>query len=325
MRAPPSTDRPHVVIVGAGFGGLSAARALADANVRVTVIDRRNHHLFQPLLYQVATAGLSPADIAQPVRVVLCRQLNTQVLLDKVVGIDATARVVQLRKRALHYDYLVLATGARHSYFGRDEWAPRAPGLKSLEDATALRRIILEAFEKAEYEDDEKRSQRLLTFILIGGGPTGVEMAGAIAELAKKALATDFRTIDPASARVILVEAGPRPLASFPERLSEEARRSLQAMGVEVRTGIRVNQIDEEGVQIGDEKVAAETVIWSAGVLASPAAEWLGVESDRAGRVKVGADCSVPGYPNVFAIGDTACWVDPASGRQVPGVAPVAK
>jgi len=320
-----SSERPHVVIVGAGFGGLAAARALAGAPVRVTVIDRRNHHLFQPLLYQVATAGLSPADIAQPVRAVLKGQRNTQVLLDKVVGIDTAARTVRLRHRAIAYDHLVLATGARHSYFGRDEWAARAPGLKSLEDATAIRRTILEAFEKAEFEDDPERRRRLLTFVLIGGGPTGVEMAGAIAELARKALAADFRTIDPASARIVLVEAGDRPLAAFPARLGEEARRNLEALGVEVRAGTRVTRIDEEGVMVGNEKVPAETIVWSAGVVASPAARWLGVEADRAGRVVVGPDCAVPGLPGVYAIGDTACWVDPASGRPLPGVAPVAK
>jgi NADH dehydrogenase len=323
MRAT-SSDRPHVVIVGAGFGGLACARALARAPVRVTVIDRRNHHLFQPLLYQVATAGLSPADIAQPVRAVLSGQTNAQVLLDKVVGVDAAARVVRLRKRTIPYDWLVLATGARHSYFGRDDWAERAPGLKSLEDATALRRTILESFEKAEFEEDEARRRRLLTFVLIGGGPTGVEMAGAIAELARKALVRDFRTIDPTSARIVLVEAGPRPLAAFPARLSEEARRALAAMGVEVRTGFRVAHIDEEGVVVGNETIAAETVIWSAGVLASAAAEWLGAPADPAGRIKVGPDCSVPGNPEIFAIGDTACFVD-EGGRQLPGVAPVAK
>jgi NADH dehydrogenase len=314
-----------VVIVGAGFGGLAAARALAGAPVRVTVIDRRNHHLFQPLLYQVATAGLSPADIAQPVRSVLKGQANAQVLLDKVIGIDAARRVVQLRKREMAYDYLVLATGARHSYFGRDEWADRAPGLKSLEDATAIRRTILEAFEKAEFEDDEPRRRRLLTFVLIGAGPTGVEMAGAIAELARKALASDFRTIDPASARIVLVDAGPRPLAAFPARLGDEVRRNLHDLGVDVRSNIRVERIDDEGVQVGEEFIPAETIIWSAGVTASPAAQWLGVTADRAGRVVVGPDCSVPGRPEVFAIGDTAAFTEPGSDRPLPGVAPVAK
>jgi NADH dehydrogenase len=311
--------------VGAGFGGLAAARALAHAPVRVTVIDRRNHHLFQPLLYQVATAGLSPADIAQPVRSVLKGQKNTQVLLDKVTGIDAERRVVRLRKREVAYDYLVLATGARHSYFGRDEWADRAPGLKSLEDATAIRRTILEAFEKAEYEDDPERRRRLLTFVLVGAGPTGVEMAGAIAELARKALAADFRTIDPASARIVLIDAGPRPLAAFPARLGEEAKRDLTALGVEVRSNERVTRIDEDGVALGAAFIPAETIIWSAGVVASPAAEWLGAEADNAGRVKVGPDCSVPGRPEVFVIGDTAHFASGPDARPLPGVAPVAK
>ncbi|MEX2650144.1 MAG: NAD(P)/FAD-dependent oxidoreductase [Alphaproteobacteria bacterium] len=319
------TTPPHVVIVGAGFGGLAAAQALARADVRVTIIDRRNHHLFQPLLYQVATAGLQPADITQPVRAVLRRQRHTQVHRDKVVGVDAKRRVVKLRKREISYDYLVLATGARHSYFGRDEWAERAPGLKSLEDATAIRRTILEAFEKAEFEDDPERRRRLLTFVLIGAGPTGVEMAGAIAELARKALASDFRTIDPSSARIVLVDAGPRPLAAFPARLGDEARRNLQDLGVEVRSNIRVNRIDDDGVQVGDEFIPAETIIWSAGVVASPAAQWLGVAADNAGRVQVGPDCSVPSRPEVFVIGDTAHYADAESGRPLPGVAPVAK
>ncbi|MGH6719548.1 MAG: NAD(P)/FAD-dependent oxidoreductase [Alphaproteobacteria bacterium] len=312
-------------MVGAGFGGLAAARALAGAPVRVTVIDRRNHHLFQPLLYQVATAGLSPADIAQPVRAVLRGQRNTQVLLDKVLGIDADRRVVILRKREIAYDYLVIATGSRHSYFGRDEWAGRAPGLKSLEDATAIRRTILEAFEKAEYEDDPARRRRLLTFVMVGAGPTGVEMAGAIAELARKALASDFRTIDPASARIVLIDAGPRPLAAFPARLGDQARKDLAHLGVEVRSNVRVNHIDDDGVRIGDTDIEAETIIWCAGVIASPAAQWLGVEADGAGRVKVGPDCAVPGRPEVFVIGDTAACLESKTGRALPGVAPVAK
>ena len=317
--------RPHVVIVGAGFGGLAAASALAGAEVRVTVIDRRNHHLFQPLLYQVATAGLSPADIAQPVRAVLRGQRNTQVLLDKVQGVDPDRRVVILRKREMPYDYLVIATGARHSYFGRDEWANRAPGLKSLEDATAIRRTILEAFEKAEFEDDPARRRRLLTFVLVGAGPTGVEMAGAIAELARKALASDFRTIDPASVRIVLVDAGPRPLAAFPARLGDQALKDLARLGVEVRSKVRVDRVDDDGVQIGDTYVEAETIIWCAGVVASPAAQWLGVEADGAGRVRVGPDCAVPEHPEVFVIGDTAAFHDAATGQTLPGVAPVAK
>jgi NADH dehydrogenase len=316
--------RPRVVIVGAGFAGLSAAKALAGAAIDVTVIDRHNYHLFQPLLYQVATAGLSPADIASPIRALLRRQANTQVMLAMVDGVDVEAKEVVADGRRIPYDTLVLATGARHAYFGRDDWETVAHGLKKIDDATFLRRKILIAFEKAETETDAQERRRLLTFVVVGGGPTGVEMAGAIAELARKALAADFRTIDPRSARVVLVEAGPRLLPSFAADLSEAARRSLQELGVEVRLGAAVTECDAAGVAIGAERSETRTIVWGAGVRASRAGKWLAAETDRAGRVVVGPDLAVPGRPDVFVIGDTAHAVD-AAGRQLPGVAPVAK
>lgn len=317
--------RPRIVIVGAGFGGLSAAHELAGAEADVTVIDRRNYHLFQPLLYQVATAGLSPAQIASPIRAILRRAANTQVLLGRVTGIDKAARTVTLEDRTLPYDYLVLATGARHAYFGHDEWESVAPGLKKIDDATAIRRRILTAFESAEAsEDREARRRRLLTFVVIGGGPTGVEMAGAIAELARVALRNDFRNIDPREARIVLVEAGSRVLAAFPPVLSVAAQRALERLGVEVRLGTPVTRCDEEGVSIGDEPLAAATIVWAAGVAASSAARWLGAEKDRAGRVVVGPDLTVSGHPEILCIGDTALALD-ADGKPLPGLAPVAK
>jgi NADH dehydrogenase FAD-containing subunit len=315
---------PRVVIVGAGFGGLAAARALAKAPVEVVVIDRHNYHLFQPLLYQVATAGLSPADIAWPIRGILRRQRNASVLLGRVSGVDPLARTVTLDGQELAYDFLILATGARHSYFGRDEWEEIAPGLKKIDDATAIRRRVLLAFEQAEGTADAEERRRLLNFVVVGGGPTGVELAGAIAELAKVALVEDFRTIDPREARVVLIEAGPRLLATFPEALSHNAEASLQRLGVEVRTGKAVIECDADGVVIGHERLCSRTVLWAAGVMASPAAKWLGAERDRAGRIVVESDYSVPGHPEVFAIGDTAAMRD-ATGRPVPGVAPAAK
>jgi NADH dehydrogenase len=314
--------RPHVVIIGGGFGGLQAARALGIAPVNVTVIDRTNHHLFQPLLYQVATAALSPADISAPVRHILRRYRNTEVLLAEVTGVDTANKRVQLGERSLPYDYLVIATGARQNYFGHPEWEQFAPGLKTLEDATRLRRQILLAFEAAEMESDPEKQQALLTFVLVGAGPTGVEMAGAIAELAHKALAADFRHINPHSARIILVEAGPRILLSFPETLARKAQKALNRLGVEVRTASPVSSIDENGVVIAGEYLPAKTIIWTAGVAASPAGRWLNVETDRAGRVKVASDLSVPGLPEVFVIGDTALVEE--RGRPLPGVAPVA-
>src|SRR5712691_8033617 len=313
---------PHVVIIGAGFGGLWAARTLGDAAARITVVDRSNHHLFQALLYQVATAGLSPADISAPIRSVLSKQKNTEVLLAEVTDIDTQEQRIVMGERSLCYDYLIIATGAHQNYFGHQEWERYAPGLKSLEEATRLRRKILSAFELAEMESDQEKQQALLTFVLVGAGPTGVEMAGAIAELARKALVRDFRRIDPRSARVVLVEAAPRILLSFPERAAQKAKLALNQLGVEVRTGQPVEQVDEEGAVIAGERLFARNVIWTAGVQASPAGNWLEAETDRAGRVRVEPDLSVAGHPNVFVIGDTASCVQ--DGKPLPGLAPVA-
>jgi len=315
---------PRIVIVGAGFGGLSAAKALAGKPFDVTVIDRHNSPLFQPLLYQVATASLSPAEIASPIRAILQRAQNVNVMLGKVSGIDMASREVLAEGRRIPYDTLVLATGAQHAYFGHGDWAAFAPGLKTIDDATYIRRRILLAFEKAETETDPAERARLLNFIIVGGGPTGVEMAGAIAELANRALAEDFRSIDPRAARIILVEAAPRLLTPFDPPLSEAARKSLEQLGVEVRLGTPVTALDAAGVSVGTERIEARTVIWAAGVIASPAGQWLGAETDRAGRVKVAPDLSVPGHPDIFVIGDTAA-IDDASGNPLPGVAPVAK
>ena len=311
-----------VVVVGAGFGGLSVAAELARADVDLTIIDRRNYHLFQPLLYQVATAGLSPADIAWPIRRLVRRQRNCRVLLGEVDGVDAARREVLCDGRRTPYDYLVLATGAQHAYFGNDEWAEFAPGLKRIEDATAIRRRILLAFERAETAIDAAERQRLLTFVIVGAGPTGVELAGAIAELANKALAADFRNVDPRQARVILVEAGDRVLPAFPEPLSAFAAGSLERLGVELRFGAPVSLCDDHGVEIDGQRIPAETVLWAAGVAASPAAAWLDAEADRVGRVLVRPDLSVPSHDEIFVIGDTAAL---ASGAPLPGIAPVAK
>ncbi len=321
---------PHIVIVGAGFGGLAAARALRGARARVTVIDRTNHHLFQPLLYQVATAALSPADISAPIRGVLRRQRNAEVLLGEVAGVDVAARTVRVRgmsgiaDRAVPYDYLVLATGAGESYFGHDDWRRYAPGLKTIEDATALRRKILLAFEvaEAEMEANPARASAYLTFVIVGGGPTGVELAGAIAEVARKAVVADFRHIDPASARILLVEAMPRLLSAYPASLAAKAEEKLRRLGVDVRTNTRVEGVDEDGVVLNGEHLPARTVVWAAGVQASPAGRWIGAETDRAGRVLVRHDLSVPGHPEIFVIGDTAS-VRPGS-QPLPGIAPVA-
>jgi NADH dehydrogenase len=311
-------------VVGAGFGGLEAVRALRHAPVEITLVDRRNHHLFQPLLYQVATAALSPADIAWPIRSVFRRDRNVTVLLAEVTGIDAAARTVEAGGVALPYDMLVLATGATHAYFGHEEWAADAPGLKTVEDATELRRRLLTAFERAELAEDPVERRRLLTFAVVGGGPTGVEMVGAIAELARNTLRREFRRIDPSHARVVLVEAGPRILAALPEELGQVAHRSLERMGVEVMTGARVTGIDAQGLSLGEDRLPAATAIWAAGVRASPAATWLHAPADRAGRVVVGPDLSVPTFPDIFVIGDTAAVKD-AAGRPVPGIAPAAK
>lgn len=317
--------RPRIVIVGAGFGGLSAAVGLAGADADVTVIDRRNYHLFQPLLYQVATAGLSPAQIASPIRAILRRAGNVRVVLGKVSGIDKARRVVKVDDRPdLAYDHLIVATGARHAYFGHDAWEAVAPGLKTIDDATGIRRRILTAFEHAEAAQSPDARCRFLTFVVIGGGPTGVEMAGAIAELAHVALRHDFRTVDPREARIVLVEGGPRLLASFPEALSNAARDSLERLHVEVRLGVPVSACDADGATIGEHRLDAATIVWAAGVAASPAARWLGVESDRVGRVKVGPDLSLPDHPEIFVIGDTA-HVPAANGQPLPGLAPVAK
>ncbi len=314
--------KPHVVIIGAGFGGLNAAQAFKDAPVNVTVIDRNNHHLFQPLLYQVATAVLSPADISAPIRHILRKQKNTSVVLTEVTDINTEQQLVITTDHVIPYDYLIVATGASHSYFGHDEWAPYAPGLKSIVDATTVRRKILLAFEKAEMETDHERYKALLTFVLIGAGPTGVEMAGAIAELAHGALARDFRNIDPREARIILVEAQPRILPPFDKKLAAQAHRALNHLGVEVRTNSAVEDITQDGVVIGGKLLEARTVIWTAGVAASSAGTWLKAEVDRAGRVKVNKDLTVPSYPNIFVIGDTSSLIQ--DGKPVPGVAPAA-
>jgi NADH:quinone reductase (non-electrogenic) len=296
---------------------------LGRVDAALTVIDRRNHHLFQPLLYQVATAALSPADIAGPIRGILARQADTRVILGTVDGIDVSGRSVLIGERRIPYDQLVIATGARDSYFGHDEWAAVTSGLKTIEEATAMRRRILVAFERAEDSDDEAERRRLLTFVIIGGGPTGVELAGALAELARAALARDFRRIDPTTARIVLVEAEPRLLSSFPPPLSAVAARELQRLGVELRLGVKVTRCDPDGALLGADRIESRTLIWAAGVAASPAAAWLGVEAGRGGRVPVGPDLSLPGHPEIFVIGDTALVEGPRG--PLPGVAPVAK
>ena len=314
--------RPRIVIVGAGFGGLFAAQALSRVAAEVTIVDRHNYHLFQPLLYQVATAGLPPSDVAWPIRGVLSRQRNATVLLGEVVAVDVARRVIDLGDRTLPFDYLVVATGSTHSYFGHEDWRPFAPGLKSIDDATRIRGHILRAFEAAEMETDATRRERLLRFVIVGAGPTGVELAGTIAELARFTLAADFRRIDPRSAKIVLIEAGPRVLAAFKEPQSEYALRSLVKLGVEVRLNAAVTACDEHGVWLGAERLDSATVIWAAGVAASPAGRWLGAPTDRAGRVLVGPDLSTG--DSVFVIGDAASVTLP-DGRRVPGVAPAAK
>jgi NADH:ubiquinone reductase (H+-translocating) len=315
---------PSVVVVGSGFAGLAAARELATAPVRVTVVDRRNHHLFQPLLYQVATAALNPADISAPIRRVLRRQGNVEVLLGEVAAVDIASRTLTLGDGGtLAYDYLVVATGASHSYLGHDDWQPLAPGLKTVEDALEIRRRILTAFERAEWERDPDALRAWTTFVLVGGGPTGVELAGAIAEIARNTLASDFRHVSSASARVVLLEALDRVLPTFPVTLSASARRQLERIGVEVRTGARVTAIDPEGVTVGAERIGARTVLWCAGVAASQVGRQLGGELDRAGRVRVEVDLSLPGHPEVFVAGDLAA-VQGADGSPVPGLAPAA-
>src|ERR1700686_2901394 len=315
----------RVVIVGAGFGGLEATFGLAGAPVAITLVDRRNHHLFQPLLYQVATASLATSEIAWPIRYLLRDRPEVTTLFASVNGVDAGQRRVLLDDGdALPYDTLVLATGARHAYFGHDEWEPFAPGLKTLEDATTLRRRILVAFERAERESDPQRRAALLTFVIVGAGPTGVELAGTIAELAQDPLPPDFPNIDTHKARVVLIEAGPRALAGFSDDLSAYAQRSLKSLGVEVVLGQAVTECSADGVLYGGKCLQARTLIWAAGVRASPAAEWLGASTDRAGRLQVEPDLTVPGHPDIFAIGDTILIAGP-DGKPVPGIAPAAK
>ena len=317
--------KPHrVVIVGAGFGGLEAAHRLAGAPVSITLIDRRNHHLFQPLLYQVATASLATSEIAWPIRYLLRNRPDVTTLYATVTGVDAQAKRVLLDDDGLPYDTLIVATGARHAYFGHDEWEPFAPGLKTLEDATTLRRRILVAFERAERETDPQRRAALLTFVIIGAGPTGVELAGTIAELAQDTLPPDFRNIDTHKTRVVLIEAGPRVLAGFPDDLSAYAQRALESIGVEVMLGQAVTECNADGAVYGGNRLETKTIIWAAGVLASPAAEWLGATADRAGRLQVLPDLTVPGYPDIFAVGDTVT-IDGPDGKPVPGIAPAAK
>ena len=316
---------PRVVVVGGGFAGLWATRALARDRVRITLVDRSNHHLFQPLLYQVATAGLSSTDIAAPLRHILRRQRNVEIRLANVDAIDPAAGCIRMDDgTSLAYDYLLLAAGAAHAYFGNDQWAAHAPGLKTLDDALGIRRRVLLAFERAEAEADPARRAAWLDFAIIGGGPTGVELAGTLAEIARHTLRDEFRNIEPASARVRLVEAGPRVLASFPEDLSERARRQLQRLGVEVLTGTPVSAIDATGYHLGERFMPSRTVLWAAGVAASPLAQSLGVPLDRAGRVPVEPDLGVPGHPRIFVAGDLAAVTRP-DGEPVPGVAPAAK
>jgi len=317
-----SRDIPHVVIIGAGFGGLTCAQALKRARVRITIVDRVNHHLFQPLLYQVAMAGLSPADIAQPIRSILRKQKNVKVLLDEATDVDFNNQTVELRDSKLKYDYLVLATGGRTSYFGHDEWETFAPGLKDLDDAVEIRRRVLLAFEAAEKETDPERRRELMTFVVVGGGPTGVELAGAIAELSHFVLARDFRAIYPEEAEILLLEGGPKILPSFAPDLSKSAHRQLAELGVRVLAGAQVTGIDEHGVYLGAESIRAATVIWAAGVGATALTTRLGAPIDRAGRVLVNHDLTVPGHHNVFAIGDMTYLEQ--DGKPLPGVSPVA-
>jgi NADH:ubiquinone reductase (H+-translocating) len=324
----PVTPRvPRVVIVGCGFGGLSVARALRRAPVQITLLDRTNHHLFQPLLYQVATAVLAPGQIAAPIREILSGQKNTTVHMAEVVGVDRTRRVVFAnspdRERVpVPYDYLVLATGATHDYFGHDEFAPFAPGLKTLGDGVELRNRILQTFEQAEAEEDVRAHRDLLTFVLVGAGPTGVEMAAAIAYMVRTSLRAQFRRIDPTTARIVLLDRGPKVLGPFADELSQAAKARLERLGVEVQLGQGVEKIDAEGVVVGGQRIASKTVIWTAGVAPSPAGKWLGVETDRAGRVKIQPDLTVPGNPEIFVVGDTASLVQ--DGNPLPGVAQVA-
>ncbi len=321
---PDPLNRPRVLIIGGGFGGIAAAQALKRAQVAVTLIDRTNHFIFQPLLYQVATAALAPSDITAPIRWILRHHRNAEVLMAEVREIDPQRRVVRIddELREIPFDYLIVATGSRHAYFGHNEWEPYAPGLKAIEDASEIRRRFLLAFENAEKTNDEKDREELLTFVVVGGGPTGVELAGAMPYIAKKALAPDFRRTDTRKTRVVLVEAGPRILPTFPEDLAARAARDLNDLGVEVRVGSQVTGVDARGVSIGSEKIRARTVFWAAGNLASPLCKYMGMPLDRAGRIQVSPDLSVPGHPNIFVVGDLATLVQ--DGRLIPGVGPAA-
>lgn len=314
---------PHVVILGGGFAGLYAAKALRADSVRVTVVDRRNHHLFQPMLYQVATAALSPGDIASPIRSILRGQTNVEVALGEARSVDTARRRVLLDRSSINYDYLIVATGARHSYFGHEEWEILAPGLKSIEDALEIRRRILLAFEGAEHESDPDQRKTLLTFVVVGGGPTGVEVAGALAEIRRYALRRDFRHIDSRAATVLLLEGGTRLLSSYPESLSQAAMRALHRLGVEVRTDAFVDGITQDGVSVGGIRIPTKTVVWAAGNLASPLLRSLGAPLDAQGRVMVGEDCTIPAHPEVFVLGDAACF-DHQEGGPLPGLSPVA-
>jgi NADH dehydrogenase len=315
---------PRVVIIGGGFGGLYATRALRRAPVAITVLDRRNHHVFQPLLYQVAMAVLSPGDIASPIRWILRHQRNVEVLLGEAERIDAARKIVRLTDGAeFSYDYLIVAAGTTHAYFGHDDWQPYAPGLKTIEDALEIRRRVLLAFERAERESDAVRRDALLTFVLVGGGPTGVELAGAMAEIARQSLAKDFRHIDPSSSKILLLEGGPTVLSTFPEPLRAAARHDLERLGVDVRTNTIVTRIGPGFVEAGQTRIAAETILWAAGVAASPLGQTLGVPVDRAGRVLINPDLTIPGHPEVFVIGDLASLAG-SNGRPLPGVAQVA-
>jgi NADH dehydrogenase len=316
-------ELPRVVIIGGGFGGLDAARTLAGAPVRVTLLDRYNHHVFQPLLYQVATAALSPGDIASPIRWILRHQQNVEVLLADVRAVDAAAKTVLTDREALSYDYLIIATGSTHAYFGHPEWTRRAPGLKTLDDALDMRRRVLLAFEAAERESDADAQRRLLTFVIVGGGPTGVELAGALAEIARQTLRDDFRHIRPESARILLVEGSPHVLAAFPDKLRTAARAALEKLGVEVRTNTVVTAMDDEGVTAGGLRIPAQTILWAAGVAASPLAASLGVPLDRAGRVAAEPTLNVAGHASIFVAGDICSFMQ--DGKQLPGVAQVAK
>lgn len=314
--------RPHLVILGGGFGGLYAARSLRRAPLDITIVDKRNHHLFQPLLYEVATAGLNPSDIAAPIRRIFRKQKNAAIILAEATAIDAERKTVVLADGEISYDYLIVATGATHSYFGHDEWAPYAPGLKTLEDALEIRRRVLLAYEAAEREGENHRRSVLLTFVIVGGGPTGVELAGALSDISRHALARDFRNIDPTQARILLVEGLDRILPTFPPELSKKALQKLEKMGVTIRTGSQVTRVSADCLWLGDERIYAGTVLWAAGVAASPIAKSLGVPLDPAGRVRVEPDLAIPGHKEIFVVGDLAYFEQ--DGRPVPGVAQAA-